>query len=239
MQKNELSGRCFHVLRLRPLSEEYRFSESLRIVEKEKDHRSPTNCSVLHVGDELKQFEKHVGEYGQRCLLQHEHEHEHEHEHWHQQPATTNHQPPTTNNQQPTTNSQQPRPSTPTPTPTPWLRHERMTVAMALAEKLHQTSQGQTNARAEEWGREMNFTATIPEPPSPPHPPPLPSRSSSASTKSSPAVGGQGWERVEWHTLEHRIEPSRLSKCPRSHLHPVVLAGAGFLGCSRRRNCWW
>ena len=41
-----------------------------------------------------------------------------------------------------------------------WLRHELMTVAMALAEKLHHNSRGQTNARAG-VGREMNFTATI------------------------------------------------------------------------------
>ena len=30
----------------------------------------------------------------------------------------------------------------------------------------------------------------------------------------------------------------RLSKCPRSRLHAVVAAGAGFLWC-RRRNSWW
>ena len=33
--------------------------------------------------------------------------------------------------------------------------------------------------------------------------------------------------------------PNRLSKCPKSRLHPVVLAGAGFLWCSRGRNSWW
>ena len=32
--------------------------------------------------------------------------------------------------------------------------------------------------------------------------------------------------------------PNRLLMCPRSHLHPVVLAGAGFPWC-RRRNSWW
>ena len=31
---------------------------------------------------------------------------------------------------------------------------------------------------------------------------------------------------------------SWLSKCPRSHLHAVVLAGARFLWC-RQRNSWW
>ena len=41
------------------------------------------------------------------------------------------------------------------------LRHERMTVAMALAESTHHSSRGQTIARAGVWGREMNCTATI------------------------------------------------------------------------------
>ena len=74
--------------------------------------------------------------------------------------------------------------------------------------------------------------------------------------------------RVERHVVEHRIEacpfvqilnapvpqggnqlveafrhldlhsPSRLPKCPRSRLHAVVVAGAGFPWC-RRRNSWW
>ena len=36
------------------------------------------------------------------------------------------------------------------------LRHERMTVAMALAEKLHHSAQRPRMARAGEGGREMN-----------------------------------------------------------------------------------
>ena len=40
-----------------------------------------------------------------------------------------------------------------------WLRRERMTVAMALAERTHHSSRGQTIARAGEWGREQNYTA--------------------------------------------------------------------------------
>ena len=49
---------------------------------------------------------------------------------------------------------------------------------MALAEKKHHTSRGQTNARAGDWGREMNFRAmnraplpppSHPSPPSTPH----------------------------------------------------------------------
>ena len=38
-----------------------------------------------------------------------------------------------------------------------WLRHERMTVAMALAEKLHHTSRGQRFARAREEGHRRGF----------------------------------------------------------------------------------
>ena len=40
-----------------------------------------------------------------------------------------------------------------------WLRHERVTVALALAEKLHHSAQRPEMARAGEWGREMNFSA--------------------------------------------------------------------------------
>ena len=40
-------------------------------------------------------------------------------------------------------------------------RHERMTVAMALAERTHHSSRGQTIARAGVWRRELNCTATI------------------------------------------------------------------------------
>ena len=39
-----------------------------------------------------------------------------------------------------------------------WLRHERMTVAMAVAERTHHSSRGQTIARAGVWRHELNFT---------------------------------------------------------------------------------
>ena len=56
-----------------------------------------------------------------------------------------------------------------------WLRHERMTVAKELAESTHHSSRGQTIAKAWVWGREMNNTATIRDPPPlPPLPPPTP-----------------------------------------------------------------
>ena len=42
-----------------------------------------------------------------------------------------------------------------------------MTVAMALAERTHHSSRGQTIARAGVWGREMNYTATIRDLPTP------------------------------------------------------------------------
>ena len=42
-----------------------------------------------------------------------------------------------------------------------------MTVAMALAESTHHSSRGQRTARAGVWGRVMNFTATIRDPPTP------------------------------------------------------------------------
>ena len=48
-----------------------------------------------------------------------------------------------------------------------WLRHERMTVAMALAESTHHSSRGQKTARAGVWGHELNYTATIRKPPTP------------------------------------------------------------------------
>ena len=48
------------------------------------------------------------------------------------------------------------------------LRHERMSVAMALAEASHHTApRGQRTARAGVWGREMHYTATFRDPPTP------------------------------------------------------------------------
>ena len=47
-----------------------------------------------------------------------------------------------------------------------WLKHERMTVAMALAEASHRTApRGQRTARAGVWGHELNYTATVRDPP--------------------------------------------------------------------------
>ena len=40
-------------------------------------------------------------------------------------------------------------------------------VAMALAESTHHSSRGQKTARAGVWGHELNFTATIRDPPTP------------------------------------------------------------------------
>ena len=48
-----------------------------------------------------------------------------------------------------------------------WLRHERMTVAMALAESAHHTSRGQKYARAGVWEHEQNYTAKVRKPPTP------------------------------------------------------------------------
>ena len=47
------------------------------------------------------------------------------------------------------------------------LRHERMSVAMALAEKLHHSSRGQKKARAGEEDLELHYTAKFRT-----HPPP-------------------------------------------------------------------
>ena len=47
------------------------------------------------------------------------------------------------------------------------LRHERMTVAMALAEFSHHSSRGQRMARAGVWEHEQNYTAKVQKPPTP------------------------------------------------------------------------
>ena len=47
------------------------------------------------------------------------------------------------------------------------LRHERMTVAMALAEFSHHSSWGQRMARARVWRHEQNYTAKVWKPPTP------------------------------------------------------------------------
>ena len=49
------------------------------------------------------------------------------------------------------------------------------------------------------------------------------------------------WRTSWWRCAGSSIftSPSRLSKCPRPHLHPVTLAGAVCVSRSRRRNSWW
>ena len=67
-----------------------------------------------------------------------------------------------------------------------FLRHERLSVAMALAEKLQHTSRGQRFARAGEEGREEHDALRRQRP----------SRSSSSCTRKSPAVPGRPvWSR--------------------------------------------
>ena len=63
------------------------------------------------------------------------------------------------------------------------LRHERMSVAMALADKLHHPSRGQRMARAGEEESELHYTAKVRKTPPP-------SRCSSACTKKNLAGGG-------------------------------------------------
>ena len=48
------------------------------------------------------------------------------------------------------------------------------------------------------------------------------------------------WRTSCWRRSSTSIcrSPSRFPKCPRSHFHPVDLAGAAFFWCSRRRNSW-
>ena len=49
-----------------------------------------------------------------------------------------------------------------------WLKHERMTVAKALAEASHHTApRGQRTARAREWESELNYMVTIRRTPTP------------------------------------------------------------------------
>ena len=81
-----------------------------------------------------------------------------------------------------------------------WLRHERMTVAMALAERTHHFSRGQTIVRAGEREHELNYTATIRDPPT--HQPELFSLFEEESGGARPAclVAPRGLR----HVVEHR-----------------------------------
>ena len=81
------------------------------------------------------------------------------------------------------------------------LRHKRMTVAMALTEKMHHSSRGQTNARAGEWGHEQNISAKIRKPPTPQ--PELFSLERGGA-RPAPLSEVAGWqERVQRHCVEH------------------------------------
>ena len=114
------------------------------------------------------------------------------------------------------------------------LRHERMSVAMALAEVSHHTApRSQRTARAGVWGHEQNYTANIRKPPH-----------TSASKKSQAGAcqhlslrslaGRARWSGTSWRILASKTLrtpcgswisrwPSRLSKCRRSLAHRVLL----------------
>ena len=151
-----------------------------------------------------------------------------------------------------------------------WLRHERLSVAMALAENNHHTAlRRQTMARAGE-GREMHSTAVFRKMPSPRRLVPGTLRWTPGRTwvRHQPPSGqhrclrccrrcgfsGAPWSRSStlcwwsqcsmflcrrwwnsWWTFSHlsiSALPSRLSMCPRSCVHPALLAQSS---ASRRR----
>ena len=93
-----------------------------------------------------------------------------------------------------------------------------MTVAMALAERTHHSSRGQTIARAGVWGHELNYTATIRDP-SLPLPPPPPTHTHTpkpelfslyeqefGGVRPGSVTDNAPQERVERHIVEHRVE---------------------------------
>ena len=102
------------------------------------------------------------------------------------------------------------------------LRHERMTVAIALAEFSHHSSRGQM-ARAGVWGHEQNYTAKIRKPPHP-------SRSSSASKK-SPAGACQHLclrslaGRARWCGTSWKISAPSAGSCRFSMLPVLQMVG--------------
>ena len=134
------------------------------------------------------------------------------------------------------------------------LRHERMTVAMALAEFSHHSSRGQRMARAGVWGHEQNYTAKTWKPPTPqPELFSLEEEPGGGLPAPLSEVAGRQ-EKVERHVVDDLGElaplvqildlpvpqsrlPSRLSKCPRSLALRVLLVLL-FLS-RRRRNSWW
>ena len=86
------------------------------------------------------------------------------------------------------------------------LRHERMTVAMALAEFSHHSSRGQRMARAGVWGHEQNYTAKIRKHPTP-HPDLFSLEDEPGGGLPAPLseVAGRQ-EKVERHFVEHLAE---------------------------------
>ena len=86
-----------------------------------------------------------------------------------------------------------------------YLRHERMSVAMALAESTHHTSRGQKNARAGVWGHVQDYTAKNRKPPIPQ--PELFSAEEPGGSRPAPLSEVAGWqEKVERHFVEHLAE---------------------------------
>ena len=112
----------------------------------------------------------------------------------------------------------------------------------ALARSLHHSAlRGQKKARAGEWGSEMNCTAKTGD------------QGRSRTLRRNRGLCGTSWstglkrapscrssmllcrrEGTSWWKRSGTsmcTSPSMVSKCPRSRLHPVVLAGTGFPWC--------
>ena len=84
-----------------------------------------------------------------------------------------------------------------------WLRPERMTVAMALAESTHHTSRGQKYASAGVWGHEQHYTAKFRKPPTP-QPELFSLEEELGGGWPAPLSEVAGWQdRVQRHCVEH------------------------------------
>ena len=68
------------------------------------------------------------------------------------------------------------------------LRHERMTVAMVLSEKMHHTSRGQNKDRTTGEEDVMNYTAKLRKTPPP----------TAAATRERPDGARRGWCACSW-----------------------------------------
>ena len=108
----------------------------------------------------------------------------------------------------------------------PMLRHERMSVAMALAEKLHHFSRGQRMARAGEEESEMTYTAKFRT--TPPHQPVLFSLHEEEPGGERPEafVEPRPQARVLRHTVEHISDLVRVADGGSAAGHPVFLRRA-------------